>query len=135
MRKLNLDNMKIGNRLKYGFLSIIALYLVTVVINLSGLQIIKNQLTDFYNSPYMVTTAAADLRGALNGLEKTTMEYVYNLTDTKELDIEKKEYEEILNESISIVEEKFLGDKTKVEALKEVLAKEKQLENEIITLG
>lgn len=134
MNKMKIQDISIGKRLMYGFLGILIIFSITSTLNIIGVAIIKSKFDEFYYRPYHNTTAAMSLRSALNGLERRTIEYVYDVAPKEEIAGDVERQLGYLNSAISTLKERFKVDVSKVSQLQEVCLKIPAMREEIFSL-
>lgn len=70
----------------YGFLGILSIFLITSAINIIGVGNIRLHFSEFYERPYHNSVASMSMRSVFNGIERGTIEYVYEITPKEEIE-------------------------------------------------
>lgn len=116
-----LANISIGKRLMYGFLSVLAIFILTTALNVVGVSTIKNNFQEFYYRSHANVMSAMHVRSVFNGIERRMIEYVYGLTSKEQIEEDIKKQLEILNPNMEILKERFKTDPSKVQELQLIL--------------
>jgi len=116
-----LRNFRIRTRLLTGF-GIVVLFLVTVgIISLQNINEQRKILAEFHEHPFTVTNAMRNAYVNIIKMHRGVKDAVLYANDRKELETILKEIddsEKIVYEELALARERFLGDKTKVDQIK-----------------
>jgi methyl-accepting chemotaxis protein len=119
-----LNNLKIRSRLIAGF-GVVVLFLVLIGgISLRNLAAQGALLTEFHDHPFTVTNAISDAQEHIIRLHRSMKDVVLYGNDRSELekalaDIDASE--QTVYRDLAVAREKFLGDKTKMDRIKDLM--------------
>lgn len=106
-------NLKVGNKLIVSFGTILILFIISIMVGLFNLNSVKVQLNQFYDAPYPVQAASLNLKANLEGQQKSVFRAIAT-TDTSILTPvlqQAESYGTAIQENLSVIKEKFAGDK------------------------
>lgn len=132
--KRKIQDISIGKRLMYGFLGILSIFLITSTLNIIGVGNIRLHFSEFYERPYHNSVAAMSMRSVFNGIERRTIEYVYELAPNEEIEQYFDKQLNILNNNLTIFEERFKDSTVMVSQLKEFTTQAERIRQEIVSL-
>jgi len=119
-----LSNLKIRSRLIAGF-GIVVLFLVLVgAISLRNLAAQGDLLTDFYDHPFTVSNEISDAQEHILRMHRAMKDVVLYGNDPQELDNALRDLEsseQTVYRDLAGARERFLGDKTKMDRIKELM--------------
>lgn len=123
--KKKLGDMKINKRLMLSYAVVLALLVISIVVSVSNLMSIGNQIEQFYEHPFKVSAAANNMNNYFEVMQKSVFRAISNedATITQEAIADAKEASAIVTDNIAIARELFLGDQTVIDQLQEVLDK------------
>lgn len=123
--KKKLGDMKINKRLMLSYAVVLALLVISIVVSISNLMSIGNQIEQFYEHPFKVSAAANNMNNYFEVMQKSVFRAISNedATITQEAIADAKEASTIVADNIAIARELFLGDQTVIDQLQEVLDK------------
>lgn len=118
-----LKNMSISKRLMTSYIIVLVLLVIGVVVSVSNLISIGSQIEQFYEHPYVVSSAANSLDSNFEKMVGAVYRALANddMEITNNAIAEAKEASTGIQSQLAIIEELFLGDKAIVESLKEKL--------------
>lgn len=123
--KKKLGDMKINKRLMLSYAVVLILLVISIVVSVSNLMSIGNQIEQFYEHPFKVSAAANNMNNYFEVMQKSVFRAISNVdeTITQEAIADAKEASTIVADNIAIARELFLGDQTVIDQLQEVLDK------------
>lgn len=115
-----MKNFKIGKKMLVTFSSVIAVTLILGFFSILSIRYLSNQFTVFHDGPYVVTTETMNMRREIAGAERSIL---LSCSTTDPAAIQKaidqaNGFMEDVNQGITIVKEKFTGDKTELDNFK-----------------
>ncbi|HBG04430.1 MAG: chemotaxis protein [Geobacteraceae bacterium GWC2_58_44] len=117
-----LNNLKIRSRLIAGF-GIVVLFLILVGgLSLKNLVAQGNLLSDFYEHPFTVTNAIREVDANIIRMHRSMKDAVLYANDSHELETALSDIdaaEKVVYQQLALARERFLGDKTKLDQIKE----------------
>lgn len=127
-------NLKIGKRLNLTFTIIIAAFIITTIVAITGAFMIGNALTTFYNQPYQMIKASLQAVKEFETMDKQ----IYMAAATQDLEKTKnslklvEEAYDKLKEDWEIITDKYLGDRTDLDAFDKIMTDIKPIREEIL---
>lgn len=120
----NMRNFKIRKKLLISYATIVGLLVITSVVSILCLLYLGNEVSTFYNGPFIVSDAANIVNERFEGMQKAVYRAISNedagITSAAIQDA--KDAATIIQEQIPIIKENFLGDISIVEGLEAKLA-------------
>lgn len=117
-------NFKIRKKLLISYATIVGLLVITSVVSILCLLYLGNEVSTFYNGPFIVSGAANIVNERFEGMQKAVYRAISNedagITSAAIQDA--KDAATIIQEQIPIIKENFLGDISIVEGLEAKLA-------------
>ena len=130
---MKLKNLKIGQKLGLAFVILLVLTALSNLFLISNLKKSANQSHDLYTGPFQVTNESMSIRRDLVSIDLNVMNSIAgNKPDEHEASAQ-KDFESIEN-SMKILREKALGDKTLVSDLEASIENLKKENNNIYSL-
>jgi len=134
--KINLQNIKIGYRLGWCFTMIIFFIIIISSIAIDKMRLLSDITLKLYQHPYTVSTAVLRIEGNIMRIQRSMKDIMLfedaaKINETSSLIAL---YETKIYEDFDIVSERFLGDKKKVEDLRNMFTGWKPIRNEEIKL-
>lgn len=123
-RGIIMKNMKISKKLMLSYTIILVLLVISVLVSIFNLVRIGQQVTSFYNGPFVVSASANTINTEFEQMQKS----VFRALSTNDADITNdaianaKKASEVIQTNMAVVEEHFLGDKAVVDSLKAKLS-------------
>ena len=133
---INLQNIKIGYRLGWCFTIIILFIIIISIIAISKMKLLSDTTLKLYHHPYTVSTAMLRIEGNIMRIQRS-MKDIMLFEDAAKVNETASVialYEKKIYEDFDIVSERFLGDKKRVEDLKNMFTGWKPILNEEIKL-
>ena len=129
-------NFKIGLRLTLGIGLIIAMLLGVCVFLMRSVRTIADFTTLLYRHPYTVSTATLRIQGNITAMHRSMKDVALAGNNGELASAVRKvnAYEADVFSDFDLVAERFLGDKTEIEALREEFAGWKMIREEVIEL-
>jgi len=131
-----MKNLKMYQKLSVAFLLIIALTLVLGGVSIKYLDDMRTTIDDMYKHPFTVSTTVITMKSDIIAIHREMKDIAM---DTSEIDI--AESEKIVNEielkvlsNFTVLEERFLGDKTEITKFKNSFIGWKDIRDEVIGL-
>jgi len=134
---MNIDNLKIGQKLITGFGIVLLMTIVVGVYPLSKMHILAEITAQMYEHPLPVSNAARDIRVNINAMHRS-MNDVALAENEAQIDEASKlvnEYESQVYDNFLIVFDKYLGDMTDVEHAHQAFRDWKIIRDEVIALS
>jgi methyl-accepting chemotaxis protein len=132
-----LSNLKIRSRLIAGF-GIVVLFLVLIgAISLRNLKAQGDLLTEIYDHPFTVTNAINHVEVQIVKMHRSMKDAVLYGGDRQELDTALRNIdasEQIVYQELAVARERFLGDKSKIDQIKEMMDQWKPVRTRAIEL-
>ena len=117
-----LSNLKIRSRLIAGFGIIVLFLILTGALSLKNLAAQGDLMGEFYDHPFTVTNATRQVDAQIVRMHRSMKDVVLYAHDREELEASLAEIEaseKIVYRELAVVRERFLGDKAKIDAIKE----------------
>jgi methyl-accepting chemotaxis protein len=119
-----LSNLKIRSRLIAGF-SVVVLFLILIgAISLRNLAAQGHLLTEFHDHPFTVTNAISDSLEQIVRMHRSMKDVVLYGNDPRELDAALRDIdaaERSVYQDLATARERFLGDKSKMDRIRELM--------------
>jgi len=119
-----LSNLKIRTRLIAGF-SVVVLFLILVgAFSLKNLSAQGDLLTEFYDHPFTVSNAISDVQEHILRMHRAMKDVVLYGNNRQELEIALRDLddsEQTVYRQLAVARERFLGDKSKMDRIKELM--------------
>ena len=119
-----LSNLKIRSRLFAGF-GVVVLFLVLVgAVSLRNLAAQGDLLTDFFDHPFTVTNAIQDVQEQIVRMHRSMKDVVLYGNDPQELEKALRDIdvsEQAVYRGLAVARDRFLGDKTKMDRIRELM--------------
>ncbi|WP_135080288.1 methyl-accepting chemotaxis protein [Terasakiella sp. SH-1] len=131
-----MSNVKIGVRLFSGFAIILVLTLILGVVSVSSLNTLSGLTEKLYKHPFAVSTKVLQVKAGIIAMHRGMKDVALAKNDegitaaAKKVDVLEKE---VLG-YFDIINERFLGDKAKVNELKQAVINWKTVRDEVIAL-
>lgn len=100
-------NYKISKKLKITFTSILAAFVIFMVISVFSLSNVAGKVKQFYNDAYTITGAARSAQQAFISIQKTIYQLTANFDKTAELTEQLDSYSAEFNDNFNIISENF----------------------------
>ncbi len=129
-------NMKIGTRLALGFSILVILMVMVGGIAINNVDVLSGFTAKLYKHPYAVSTAMLRIDGNIVRMHRSMKDVALskNAAAMAKAAGSVAQYEAKVFEDIKIVHERFLGNKSKVRELEQLLKDWKPIRDEVITL-
>lgn len=116
---------------------VLVLLVVGIIVSISNLVSIGNQLTQFYEHPFQVSNSANIVNERFEGMQKSVFRAISTKDEaiTKEAIEEAKNAAEIVSENMAIIEKLYIGNPEDVTKLKDQLEVLAPLREEVINLA
>ena len=119
-----LSNLKIRTRLIAGF-GVVVLFLILVgAFSLKNLAAQGDLLTTFYDHPFTVSNAISDVQEHILRMHRAMKDVVLYGNNRQELEVALRdidESEQAVYRQLAVARERFLGDKSKMDRIKEMM--------------
>ncbi len=131
---MRISDMRIGVRLGIGFGIILLLMIINNIISISGLKTTSGATEKLYRHPFTVSTAALRIDADIIRIHRDMRNIALARTpaEIRAAREEIERYEKRISDDFDVLEERFLGDKSQVEAVKRLFAEWKPIRDEVI---
>ena len=126
---MQLDNIKIGQRLNYGFLIIIILTAIISGLAATNISKLSNNINSLYNQPFAVSTAILRINGNIGHINQVIKDILL-ITMPEDMDGLEKD----ISRLIALIEKDFVTAKGSSESDNDLLNKTKKEFDEWIAL-
>lgn len=136
MRK-KINNMRVGSKLLGSFTIIVLLYIVTVVSAVIAVSSMANSFDVFYDSPYQIVSTAKDMNSAIQGVGRNILAVIVNddkQAENREYLDEAKEFIEVIDNGLPILNEKTIDTKEAVKALEAQIMEVRPVRDKVLDL-
>ncbi len=133
---MRINDLKIGTRLRIGFLAVLGFVLLLCVICVGSMKTLSGLTTKLYRHPYAVTAAILHVEAEIIRMHRGMKDVALSKTPggiDKALKVV-GEAEKRVFEHLEVIFERFLGDKKDVEALKKLVVDWKPIRDEVASL-
>jgi len=133
---MSLVDVKVGVRLGVAFAILIAMTLVISVVSISYMKSLSTMTVKLYMHPYAVTTAVLEIEGNIVKMHRSMKDVALakNAEEISNASVLVDSYEQKVFESFKVINERFLGDKTRVNRWRQHFADWKNIRDEVIAL-
>ena len=132
-----LSNLKIRSRLMAGF-SVVVLFLLLIgAISLRNLAAQGERLNEFYDHPFTVSNAISDAQDHILRMHRSMKDVVLYGNDRQELDKALRDIddaEQTVFRDLAVARERFLGEKSKMDRIREMLDQWKPVRSATVEL-
>jgi len=132
-----LNNLKIKYRLIAGF-GVLLLFLVLLgLVSLRNLAAQGSLLNQFFEHPFTVSSAVQEVQEQIVRIHRSMKDVVLYGGDPKELEAALREIdssEQVVYRQLAVARERFLGDKTRIDRIKELMGRWKPVRSRTIEL-
>ncbi|MCD7999189.1 MAG: methyl-accepting chemotaxis protein [Clostridiales bacterium] len=114
-----MKNLKVSIKLFISYAVVLILLIVGIVVSIGNFSKIGNQVTSFYNGPYVVKDSSNIINGSFEEMQK----YVYRAISNTDMQITNESIENaknadaVIRENMVVVQKNYLGDKSTIERL------------------
>uniref|UniRef100_C6DYF9 Methyl-accepting chemotaxis sensory transducer n=1 Tax=Geobacter sp. (strain M21) TaxID=443144 RepID=C6DYF9_GEOSM len=132
-----LNNLKIRSRLIAGFGAIVCFLVLIGALSLKNLKAQGDLMTDFHEHPFTVTNAIRSVDANVVRMHRSMKDVVLYAGDAEDLEASLADIdasERIVYRDLALVRERFLGDKGKIDQIKESMDKWKRVRARTIEL-
>lgn len=136
-RKNKLKNMKINKRLMLSYIVMLVLLVIGIIVSISNLVNIGQQIEKFYEHPFRVSAAANTINASFEEMQKS----VFRALSTEDTAITAESIQHandaaaVISENITIVKDLFLGDQQIVDHLQTSLTTLAPMREEVLVLA
>lgn len=134
---MNFKNYKIGKKLFVTFGIIVSLLVVVVVVGLAALISIGDKFNTFHNNGYQITNKVMEVRMSIQSSAKN-IGYSMMTSDAEETSnyIDNAKAESVtMSEGITVLEEKFAGDKSLIDSFNDAMLSIKEDREKVYELA
>lgn len=135
--KEKLINMKVNKRLMLSYIIVLILLVIGIVVSVTSLVNIGNQIQQFYEHPFKVSARANTINTEFEGMQKSVFRSIS--TADKQIVEESiknaKEAGTIISDNLAIIKKLFLGDQKIVEQLEDALNRLAPMREEVLNLA
>jgi len=132
-----LSNLKIRSRLMAGF-AIVVLFLILIGgLSLKNLVAQGNLISMFYDHPFTVTNAVREVDSNIVRMHRSMKDVVLYANDSQEMETALADIdtsEKIVYQKLAVAKDRFLGDKSKIDQIKESMDEWKPIRAKVIEL-
>lgn len=117
MKKLKFKDLNIGNKLLVSYMSIILLYIVTVLAALFGISETARTLDIFYKKAFAISYTAQDMKSSVQGIGRCILDVATQVTEQEKIEKikEAREMESVLLAGYSYLEQNLESDELLVD--------------------
>lgn len=135
LKKIN--NMKIGKRLMLSYVIVLVLLAVGTIVSIINLVSIGNQIEQFYEHPFQVSSSASVMNAEFEQMQKSVFRAISTEDSkiTQEAITNAQNASTIIAENMGTIRELFLGDQTILDNLQATLDKLKPMREEVLALA
>lgn len=132
-----MKNLKISKKLMISYAVVLLLLIISILVSIINLISIGNEVTAFYNGPFITSAAANTVNERFEGMQKSVYRAISNddLEITKAAIQDAKDAAAIVQTQIPIIEEHFLGDPAIVDNLKAKLVELEPMREEVLEMA
>lgn len=132
-----LDDIRFGSRLALGFGLVVAMLLITGVFALRQADRLSDLTAKLYRHPYAVTAAANEVKAMVFAMHRSMKDAAMAESPAKMTQALQAvdDFEAVAFETIDLINERFLGDLSKVDDLKRGLEGWRATRDEVATLS
>lgn len=131
-----LKNIKLGTRLGAGFASIILILLMMTALAILKMQELSGLTNSLYKHPFAVSTSILQVKESITSMHRL-MKDIALANSAEQINksiIKITEVEKATLKHFALLEDRFLGDKSKIKALKEKFINWKPIRDDVISL-
>lgn len=132
-----MKDLKISKKLILSYAVVLFLLVAGILVSIFNLISIGNEVTLFYDGPFIVSDAANTVNTTFEEMQKSVYRAISNSDPviTQDAINDAKKASEVIQTQIPIIEEHFLGDKKIVENLQAKLAELAPMREEVLNLA
>lgn len=135
--KTKLNNMKISRRLMISYVVVLAFLVLGIIVSVSNLVSIGNQIETFYEHPFTVSAAANTINASFEEMQKAVFRAISTEDESITADAiqDARNCASVIEENLPTVKELFLGDQATVNSLQQALTTLAPMREEVLNLA